>query len=482
MDIGAGALRPRGWRCNVARPRITPTRVARPFDLHELFFSSTDLKGIIRSGNGVFVRVSGYSEAELIGEPHNIIRHPDMPRAVFQLLWDYLQSDRPIAAHVKNLAKDGGYYWVLATVVRIDDGYLSVRLKPSAGLLPVVEEAYADLLRVEQRIESAGGTPKEAIAASTAELVERLPALGFADYDAFMRHALPAELASRRAQLAASGGRTARRGRASMDDLEQLRTASDTLTAFLNQQFSNRDQYVGLLDAFAEKAAFIHAFSDDVQLFSINALIMSARLRESGATLGAVADLMRIRSNATVEAIERMSTEIEAMRGVQESLVLDLSLATLQSEAIGQFVDEFIERGDAPAADDAGRVDVTSINVAALAGRLRVDVAPMLELLHSLEERFERMVSSAERLDSELRQLSALQVMGRVEAAHLADAADFRMIFEEVRQRIAVAANELSALRAGNDVLKQMRRGRATAATGRSLDHIERWTSGIVAA
>ena len=77
-------------------PTLTATE--QPFDVGELFFSATDRKGIITSGNRVFVRVSGYERDELVGRAHNVVRHPDMPRAVFQILWDYLEAGRPIAA------------------------------------------------------------------------------------------------------------------------------------------------------------------------------------------------------------------------------------------------------------------------------------------------------------------------------------------------------------------------------------------------
>jgi PAS domain S-box-containing protein len=108
----------------------------RAFGAGELFFSATDRKGIIRAGNDVFVRVSAYERDELIGRPHNIIRHMDTPRCVFKLLWEYLERREPIAAYVKNRAKDGGYYWVLAVVVPAGDGYLSVRVKPVERDLP----------------------------------------------------------------------------------------------------------------------------------------------------------------------------------------------------------------------------------------------------------------------------------------------------------------------------------------------------------
>jgi len=75
--------------------------------------SKTDPKGIIEYGNDYFVEISGYTEAELIGQPHSIIRHPDMPKIVFKLMWDRINKAQNIMAVVKNLAKDGSYYWVV---------------------------------------------------------------------------------------------------------------------------------------------------------------------------------------------------------------------------------------------------------------------------------------------------------------------------------------------------------------------------------
>ncbi|MFK5937329.1 MAG: PAS domain-containing protein [Sulfurimonas sp.] len=75
--------------------------------------SKTDPKGIITYANDYFVEIVGYSEAELIGQPHNIIRHPDMPKIVFKMMWDRINKSENIMAVVKNLAKDGRYYWVV---------------------------------------------------------------------------------------------------------------------------------------------------------------------------------------------------------------------------------------------------------------------------------------------------------------------------------------------------------------------------------
>ena len=98
------------------RRAIRPTGEERTFGADELIVSKTDPRGVITYANDVFLRVSGYDMDEVVGRPHNLIRHPDMPRAVFQLLWDTLTERRELFAYINNLASDGAHYWVLAHV------------------------------------------------------------------------------------------------------------------------------------------------------------------------------------------------------------------------------------------------------------------------------------------------------------------------------------------------------------------------------
>src|SRR4051812_28078793 len=159
---------------------VVPVDRARPFATDELFFSTTDAKGVIRSGNSVFARVSGIDLDELVGRAHNVVRHPDMPRAVFSTLWDALGEGRGIAAYVKNLAVDGAYYWVMAVVVPAGDGFLSVRMKPSSPLFAVVQRIYTEVARVEREVEGGDVRRRKAsIAAGVEKLAELLAAEGF---------------------------------------------------------------------------------------------------------------------------------------------------------------------------------------------------------------------------------------------------------------------------------------------------------------
>ena len=151
--------------------KVTPTTREKLMRENDFIVSKTDLKGRITYGNRIFIEFSGYTEQELLGAPHNIIRHPDMPRGVFKFLWDTLGAGEECFAYVKNMAKDGSFYWVFAHVTPSYStdgqviGYLSVRRAPKRSAIDVLADVYAAMLKEEQ---TAG--PRDACAASLALL------------------------------------------------------------------------------------------------------------------------------------------------------------------------------------------------------------------------------------------------------------------------------------------------------------------------
>lgn len=138
---------------------VSPTGVERPFGEEEIIVSKTDPKGRITYVNDVFVRVSRYRAKELLGQPHSIIRHPNMPRAVFKLLWDTIEAKKEIFAYVLNMAANGDHYWVFAHVTPSFDsagniiGYHSNRRKPDAAQIAKIKPIYDHLLAEENRFE-----------------------------------------------------------------------------------------------------------------------------------------------------------------------------------------------------------------------------------------------------------------------------------------------------------------------------------------
>lgn len=122
----------------------------------DFIVSKTDTKGKITYGNKIFIKMSGYAESELLNKPHSILRHPDMPKIVFKLLWERIQEKKEIFAYVKNLCKDGSHYWVFANVTATLDekgnirDFHSVRRKPSDKALSIIPDIYAQLLSAER--------------------------------------------------------------------------------------------------------------------------------------------------------------------------------------------------------------------------------------------------------------------------------------------------------------------------------------------
>lgn len=164
-------------------PNITPTSVEKVMREDDFIVSKTDMKGRITYGNRIFIEFSGYAEAELLGAQHNIIRHPDMPRAVFKLLWDTIQGGNECNAYVKNMARDGSFYWVFANVTANRDpsgnitGFYSVRRKPKASGVKTATELYRAMLAAERNAGS-----RDAMTASTQVLNQLLAEKGMS-YD-----------------------------------------------------------------------------------------------------------------------------------------------------------------------------------------------------------------------------------------------------------------------------------------------------------
>jgi PAS domain S-box-containing protein len=134
---------------------ITPTNEEHPVTNVDIIVSKGDEKGDITYANPIFFKLAGYTQAELLEKPHSLIRHPDMPKIIFKYLWDTLQAGSDVKAFVKNLCKDGGFYWVFAhvRVATNPDGsfrnYVSTRKGMSAGARAIIEPLYKELRAAE---------------------------------------------------------------------------------------------------------------------------------------------------------------------------------------------------------------------------------------------------------------------------------------------------------------------------------------------
>lgn len=285
------------------RPSVTMNE--SPFHFHEFFFSKTNPRGVIQSGNDIFVRVSAYSKEQMIGAPHSLIRHPDMPRSVFKIFWDVLKSNQAIGAYVKNLAGDGSYYWVFAFAFPVEDGYLSIRFKPSSSIFNEVQKIYAEVLEAE----------KSGIELEEAEqlLQEKIKAVGYKSYHEFMVKAALEELRCRANKVLGNSQKNDVSYKSKSDlsnsiarETEQAIEQLDSILSLING-FQNSNKI------FSETATTLENEFFKLKFISKNMTISAAKFGSVAAGLGVVA-----------KEFSELSDKIEVQLGGLKAFVADL--------------------------------------------------------------------------------------------------------------------------------------------------------------
>jgi len=321
------------------RTNILRKEVESPFENDEIFFSTTDLKGIINSGNDVFARVSKYPIEEMIGKPHNIVRHPDMPKVVFKLLWDYIQRGKPIVAYVKNMAKDGSYYWVLAVVSPLfnEEGevyrYISIRIKPTSDFFKTIQKLYKELIKAEYL----GG-----IEESKTLLEQKLKELGFDSYDDFMKKALELELKQKGSVLEKQ-----------IDISEIDKDFIDLFNMykiFKNIEVTYQNIYEFLYSfskvgaTIKEKAQDILTISEDVRLISLNSSVESYKLGSQGNSFFVLSTEMRKTAEKSGKLTQKMENILNDTLKDIDDMVFYMNLSKLGIYMMSNFLAEVLTR------------------------------------------------------------------------------------------------------------------------------------------
>lgn len=324
---------------------VVPTGEERLIGQDELFFSTTDRRGVIRAGNSVFVRVSHYSLEELIGSPHSLVRHPDMPAGAYRLMWDRLLAGRPMGAYVKNLAKDGSHYWVFATVTPLGDGFLSVRMAPRTTLQAAAEQLYVEVRAAEREAADVHGLDRRAVGALGAERIEAgLRQLGFADYDEFLLAALPAEIAARGRLVTDSYVRPWVSG--SMSD---LLTSSAALEDLLGELIHRLEGYRALSEQLVRSSMRMLEMTQRLDLSVGAARRASDTVADTAPVLRNVAHVMATPMHTAVQALESLMPRLKALRADVGALRFRIALAVLHNDMVASFAAEVAD-GVAPTA------------------------------------------------------------------------------------------------------------------------------------
>lgn len=422
------------------RTRVTPLDREEPLAPHELFFSTTDPKGVITSGNDVFVRVSGHPLGELLGTAHNIIRHPDMPRAVFATMWEHLGRRQPIAAYVKNISATGTYYWVMALVVPLSDGFVSVRMKPATPLLEAAQRIYADVRATEERVE--GGDVrrrKQSIAAGAQRLETLLADAGFADYTAFMHEALSAEVALRQKwDTHRSDGPEPAAGM-----LGEATVASHDAERTLQRMVADLERYEQLAVDLREQSQSVFDLAEDIELFALNAVVSAARLGGRGAALGAVADILGRRSNESETDIRALHEHLSVAANQLSGMRFQIACSRLMAAMVRTFLEDL---------HDAGAHAATcEIELRGLSEALTSVADDMIAALQVFADHVEHVEHDVRRVDGHLKAVHALEINGRIEGARLNDDVVIDL-FQAIARQIDEARRRLRGFEALREV------------------------------
>lgn len=352
----------------------------RRFEIEDLFYSRTDDRGVIAAGNTVFQSVSGYEWDGLLGAPHKVIRHPHMPKGVFWLVWNRLTAGRPTAAFIKNMAKDGTYYWVMANITPVEGGYLSVRLKPTSHFLPTITEIYEELLAAEA---DEGISPEESGGRLRARLVER----GYQDYDEFSAAALSSEVTARTSHL----------DREPDAELARFRTISDAVK-----------------DIEASIGEVVKTFRS-IRMVPSNMRIIATRLEPTGGPISTIAvnyAAMAREMETWVQAFleSEDSGFMQMRRSVTRALYL-ASASRLQRDGASTFAAETWDGSHGDQIHEQNTLELLSDNYESGAR----------DALSELANSGQRLVAEQSEMKRYVTGLSSTRTLCRVENARLAD-------------------------------------------------------------
>lgn len=441
------------------KPTIKPTDHARDFNVDELFYSTTSAKGIIETGNDVFYRVAGYDEAALIGQPHNIIRHPDMPRAAFQLFWEHLQARKPVAVYVKNMANDGGYYWVLALAAPIEGGFVSVRSKPCSAVFPKVQAVYAEMKAKEDALLEQGEPPVAAMTAGRKVLDAAVKKLGFADYGAFSSGALlPSEFAARKAELGhVTQHRTVTHdGDAVLEAISAGRKDLQKIIAQLKKTMARLAPVLERNEKTAESSRALTREAEGIGLTAMNVSLKAVQLGEVGLGTGVIAGYLGEGARSLRERVTDLGSRLQQVSARLNDVVVEAGWGELEYEMVLRAFDEVAAthaRGDADRAALSRRVlglDRLRLGVMGTRARMQAALTPFLKALQGIDALSDAATEQAIGL-------GAAHVGGRVESARLPSQHSMEGILGDLRVQLDTARARLVEIKDSVTALSELR-------------------------
>ncbi len=427
---------------------IEPKNIESPFELDELFFSITDPKGVILSSNDVFVRVSKMEEKELIGKPHNVIRHPDMPRAVFKALWQTIRSKKPFIGYVKNMAKDGTYYWVLAAVYPLldDEGniekFVSIRLKPSSKYFKKIPELYKEILDYEH---------KEGMDKALEYMLQKLQELGFENYEVFAKTVFYEEIQIREESLTNEDlvGCQVDIRNVLEENLEfievlcGLESIFYRINRYFNEIFNKVTIFLNLNEELNKKSKFIFELAEDIRLLSLNASIESYKVKKEGLSFSTLSHEMRKNAELSERKIIQMSELIDDTKKDIEDTGFNILTAKLLIEMIVFFLKEMINNLARTKIAQERREQIIQ-NISDLFRLLDAYSQGLSHNIYETKSKLRTIFYNIKELNVLINRLDFIHINGLIESAHTeSDGGGFNIIFSQMLKLIEAAKSEI---------------------------------------
>lgn len=306
----------------------------------ELIFSATNRRGIITGANAVFTRISGHDRGRLLGAPHNLIRHPEMPGGAFRTIWSQLAADCAATGYVQNLTADGREYWTFAVFSPGEGGHLSIRQRPCSPILPAVIELYERARRQERAVRVGGGSAVEAAQAGEQCLVEGVRKLGFGGYHEFVLETLPAEVAIR----AALGGGLAWQARGQQHTAARAALVENRVRALALNLYTNRSDDTELVRLIEQTTAATNALGAALGRYTSAVGELATGAPAVAAVAGGLGrDLQQVWT-----LLVRLIEDAQELRDARYRLRCGAALAQLQAETVGRLVQGVADGAESP--------------------------------------------------------------------------------------------------------------------------------------